>query len=179
MTTYVALLRAVNLGRRNKVSMADLRAVFATLGAENVTTYLQSGNVVFRSSGATVVELTSAIEQAIRRDLGLDVTVLLRTNAELEKVQARNPFVHGGADPTQLHVTFLAGKPDSAGVRRLDRDGVAPDEFHVAGREVYVHCPNGYGRTKLTNAYFEKRLGVAATTRNWKTVTKLAELASA
>jgi uncharacterized protein (DUF1697 family) len=174
---YVALLRGINLGARNKVAMADLRALFEALGAEDVSTYVQSGNVVFTScAGAT--ELTGRIEQRIRADLGLDVKVLVRTQSELAKVAAGNPFGGGDRDVTKLHVTFLAEKPDRPRVRGLDQDLAAPDELRVVGREVYLHCPNGYGRSKLTNAFFEKTFGVPATTRNWRTVSKLAELSA-
>jgi uncharacterized protein (DUF1697 family) len=176
--TYVALLRGINLGARNKVSMADLRALFGALGAEDVATYVQSGNVVFKS-GKRAGELVQAIEKRIRRDLGLSVTVVLRTEAQLARVLAGNPFANEGREPTTLHVTFLAEKPDRARVREVDPNRAGPDEFRVVGREVYLHCPNGYGRTKLTNAYFEKQLSVAATTRNWRTVTSIAELAKA
>lgn len=176
--TYVALLRGINLGAHNKVSMADLRALFASLGADDVETYVQSGNIIFTSRDRPP-ELTEAIEARIRRDLGLNVTVLLRTNAELAKVLAGNPFSRGGREPTKLHVTFLAEKPDRAHTRTLDPKRSEPDEFRVVGQEIYLHCPNGYGRSKLSNAYFEQQLGVAATTRNWKTVTTLAELANA
>ena len=175
MQTYVALLRGINLGSRNKVAMADLRALFEAIGAEDVTTYVQSGNVVFRSS-AGAKTLAPAIEKRIRRDLGLDVTVVLRTAAQLARVVDGNPFGTSGAD-SALHVTFLAAKPARAGVGALDPERSPPDEFRLSGQEVYLHCPNGYGRSKLTNAYFEKQLGVAATTRNWRSVTKLAELA--
>lgn len=171
MPTYVALLRGINLGARNKIAMADLRELFAALGCENVSTYVQSGNVVCTSS-KQADELTRAIERRIADDLGLDVSVLLRTKAQIAKVKAGNPF-----DPEGSHVTFLAEKPAAARVRELDPDRSPGDEFRVNGREVYLDCPNGYGRSKLTNAYFEKRLGVAATTRNWRTVTELARLA--
>jgi uncharacterized protein (DUF1697 family) len=176
--TYVALLRGINLGARNKVSMADLRELFHALGAEDVATYLQSGNVVFKSR-AEAAELVGAIQDRIRSDLGLDVTVLVRTSGELGQVLARNPFAKSGREPTRLHVTFLAETPPPARVRKLDPKHSEPDEFEIVGREVYLHTPNGYGRSKLSNAYFEKQLGVAATTRNWRTVTNLAELASA
>jgi len=177
-TTHVALLRGINLGSSNRVSMPDLRTLLESLGAEDVVTYLQSGNVVFKSAeGAD--KLTRAIERRIKRDLGLSVTVLLRTPRQLAKVQAGNPFAKDVKDPTKLHVTFLAEKPDRARVRNLDPKRAEPDELRLVAQEVYLHCPNGYGRSKLTNAYFEKQLGVTATTRNWKTVTKLAELASA
>ena len=178
LKTYVALLRGINLGAHKKVSMQDLRALFADLGAEEVATYVQSGNVVFRSADSPG-ELTEAIEKRIRRDLGHDVTVLVRTQRQLTKLVAANPFADRTSEPTKLHVTFLADKPDSARVRKLDPTAAEPDEFSVIGQEVYLHTPNGYGRSKLSNAYFEKQLDVRATTRNWRTVTKLAELAGA
>jgi uncharacterized protein (DUF1697 family) len=175
---YVALLRGINLGARNKIAMADLRDLFESLEAEDVTTYVQSGNVVFRSRIARD-QLTRTIEERISSRLGLEIEVLLRTSAELAKLVAGNPFAKSQSDPVKLHVTFLADTPAAARVRALDTTAFEPDEFHVADREVYLHTPNGYGRSKLSNAYFEKQLGVAATTRNWKTVTALAELSGA
>lgn len=176
VSTYAALLRGINLGARNKVAMADLRALFEELGAADVATYLQSGNVVFRSA-ARRNELAAAVEDGLRRDLGVDVKVLLRTRKELGRVVGGNPFAK--RDAKALHVTFLDAKPNAARVKGLDPRRSEPDEFHVVGQEVYLHCPHGYGRSKLSNAYFEKELGVPATTRNWKTVTALAELATA
>ena len=155
--------------------MPDLRALFRSLGGEDVTTYVQSGNVVFKSAEGSE-KLIATIERRIRRDLGLTVTVLLRTKPQLAKVVAGNPFAKGVQDPTKLHVTFLAKTPNRSRARRLDAEHGEPGEFRVAGREIYLHCPNGYGRSKLTNAYFEQELGLAATTRSWKSVTKLAEL---
>jgi len=177
MQTYAALLRGVNLGGRNKVSMADLRELFAALGADDVVTYVQSGNVVFKS-GVGRAELRRAIERRIRRDLGLDVTVVLRTKAELAKLVGGNPFAGSGRE-SKLHVTFLGETPDRARVRELERAAGESEEFRVVGKHVFLHLPGGYGRSKLSNAFFEKQLGVAATTRNWRTVTKLAELAGA
>jgi uncharacterized protein (DUF1697 family) len=174
--TYVALLRGINLGSHNKVSMADLRDLFAGLGAQDVETYVQSGNVVFKSSDSAE-KLTKAIERRIRRGLGLSVPVLVLTRPQLTRVLGGNPFAR--KDTAKLHVTFLAEKPARAHVGKLDPERAKPDEFRLVGRQVYLHCPKGYGRTKLTNAYFEKQLGMAATTRNWKTVTKIAELAKA
>ena len=174
-STYVALLRGINLGARNKVAMVDLRALMEALGAADVTTYLQSGNVVFKSAGRRG-ELAAVLEEGLRRDLGVDVKVLVRTRRALERVVGGNPFAR--RDVKALHVTFLDGKPQAARVKRLDPRRSEPDEFRIVGQEVYLHCPNGYGRSKLSNAYFEKELGVPATTRNWKTVTALAELAS-
>jgi uncharacterized protein (DUF1697 family) len=178
LKTYVALLRGINLAGRNRVSMADLRKVFGALGAEDVATYLQSGNVVFKSRVKKPAELIEGIEAGVARELGLQVKVLLCGKAELAKVLAENPLAGSGRDPQKLHVTFLSETPARARVRALDPKLGEPDEFRVVGRRVYLHCPNGYGKTKLGNAYLEKQLGVAATTRSWKTVTKLAELAA-
>jgi uncharacterized protein (DUF1697 family) len=174
--TYVALLRGINLGARNKVAMADLRTLIEDLGGEDVVTYVQSGNVVFKSRVGPA-KLADAVEKRIKRDLGLGVTVLLRTKPQLSKVLAGNPFASREGDPLKLHVTFLAEAPDRDRVRKVEANQFEPDEFHVARQEVYLFCPNGYGRSKLSNAYFEKQLDVRATTRNWKTVTKLVELA--
>jgi uncharacterized protein (DUF1697 family) len=178
LKTYIALLRGINLGARNKVAMADLRALFSGLGAEDVTTYVQSGNVVFKSPEAAG-PLVEVIEKSIRRDLGLSVSVMLRTRSQMAKVLAGNPFGGQKGDATKLHVTFLAAKPAGARVRKLDPKLSAPDEFRVVGGEIYLLCPNGYGRSQFSNAYFEKELGVTATTRNWRTVTRLAEIAGA
>jgi uncharacterized protein (DUF1697 family) len=177
LRTYVALLRGVNVGKTT-LAMADLRALVDGLGYEDVTTYVQSGNVVFRSS-ATAAEVTEAVERRLRSDHDLSVKVLVRTSGQLAKVVDGNPFLADGRDPAKLHVTFLTETPDRARVRELDPTFGEPDEFRIVREVVYLHCPNGYGRTKLNNAFLERKLGVAATTRNWKTVTKLAELASA
>jgi uncharacterized protein (DUF1697 family) len=177
MTTYVALLRGVNLGARNKVSMADLRTLIESLGAEDVQTYVQSGNVVFKSRVRSAAKLAGDIEQGISREFGLEISVMLRTSKQLAEVVAGNPFEASEADGTKLHVTFLAEAPKRSRALTLEPESFEPDAFHVHGREVYLHTPKGYGRSKLSNAYFEKQLGVAGTTRNWNTVTKLAELA--
>jgi uncharacterized protein (DUF1697 family) len=177
MTTFVALLRGINVSGKNKVAMAELRALVESLGYERVQTYIQSGNVVLASSARSATTVADAIAGAITRVLGLDVTVLARTAAELDAVLASNPFVASGADPTKLHVTFLAAAPDAAAARALADVDRPPDEFAIGKREIFVHCPDGYGNTKLNNTFFEKQLGVAATTRNWRTVQTLAEYA--
>jgi uncharacterized protein (DUF1697 family) len=175
--TWVAFLRGINLGAHNKIAMGDLRDLMADIGAEDVATYVQSGNVVFRSPVARG-ELVRKTEREIRARFGLDVTVLLRTKAELARLVAANPFAQRESDPTRLHVTFLAAAPDRRRVAGLSRAEFTPDDFRVSRDAVYLHMPNGYGRSKLSNAFFEKQLAVRATTRNWRTVTKLAELAS-
>lgn len=157
--------------------MADLRQVFDGLGVEDVTTYLQSGNVVFKGRFGKPAELIEELEAEVARQVGSQVTVLVCGKAELAKVVAQNPLTGSGRDPQKLHVTFLSETPARDRIRALDPKHGEADELRVVGSRVYLYCPNGYGRTKLGNAYLEKRLGVAATTRSWKTVTKLAELA--
>ena len=176
MTTYLALLRGINVGGHTRVGMDDLRRLFADLGHADVTTYIQSGNVIFRSPVDDSSRLAAEIEERIAQDLSVAVTVLLRTRDDLARIVASNPFVGRRIEPAKLHLTFLADAPDRDRAARLDRPADAPDELSLVGREVYLYCPNGYGRTKLNNAHVERRLGVAATTRNWNTFTRLLDL---
>ena len=176
MTTFVALLRAVNLGSRNRVPMAELRGLVEDLGAVEVSTYVQSGNVVCRSSQSAEA-FGEGVHAAIEQRFGLDIAVVVRTRAQLAKVAGAHPLAGPKVDEKALHVAFLAGVPSRARIRELDPEFAAPDALQVVGREVYLRYANGAGRTKLTNTVLERRLGVAATTRNWRTVNALAELA--
>lgn len=170
---WVCLLRGVNVGGK-RVAMKDLGELFEGLGHEDVTTYIQSGNVVFRSRSGGAKKLAGEIQKAIKDEMELDVTVLLRSPDDLAKVTAAKPFAGG----ENVHVTFLDGEPDPSKVEAVHHDAYPPDEFEVIGREVYLRCPNGYGRSKLVNSFWEKKLGVAATTRNWRTVERLLGMAS-
>jgi uncharacterized protein (DUF1697 family) len=179
---YVAMLRAINVGGRNRVAMKDLAALFAALPAEDVSTYVQSGNVVFRSPLADGRAVAGAAERLISSRLRLEVVVIVCDRDELSQVTADNPYVRAGRDEAKLHVTFLASEPDRDRLRAASAaggGGDGGDEFVVVGRRVYLHCPDGYGRTKLNNGFFEKKLGVAATTRNWRSVRALADMAAA
>jgi len=173
---FIALLRGVNVGGRS-VPMQQLRDVVVQLGHSDVRTYIQSGNVLFRCTRDDPAAIASELRAAIAAHLGHAVTVLIRAPAELEAAIAANPFAGRGA-PTPLHVTFLERVPDAAACARLADAAGAPDEFVRVGREIYLWCPHGYGRTALSNDFFERRLGMAATTRNWRTVTRLAALAT-
>ncbi|MBX6356512.1 MAG: DUF1697 domain-containing protein [Micromonosporaceae bacterium] len=175
-TGYAALLRGVNLGSHGRVSMADLGRLFMDLGLEQVSTYLQSGNVIFAGPATGAPSLAAHLQQRIAKDLGLDTVVILRSRDELGKIVGGNPYVDRTDDPTKLVVTFLA--EPSPEPERLTAPAGETAEFTLAGQEVYLYCPDGYGRTKLSNAFLERRLRVAATTRNWRTVTKLHELTS-
>jgi uncharacterized protein (DUF1697 family) len=179
MPTFAALLRAINLGATNKIPMAGLRSLFSGLGYEDVATYVQSGNVVFRSRTGKADEIAAEIQRAIAGEFGLSIAVMLRSPADLRKIVAGNPFLKDESDPKKLHVLFLDGRPTAKAKGELDLDRSPPDRFDLRGREVYLHLPNGSARTKLTIDYFERSLGASATGRNWKTVTKLAELTEA
>ena len=173
MPTYVGLLRGVNVGGKNKLPMAELRALVETLGCTDVTTYIQSGNVVFTSAKAVAA---TTLEAAIKDEFGIGITVVLRTPAELAKVVKANPFASG--DQSFVHVGFMAGKPSKPVVAKLDAERFEPEEFAVRGAELYLYLPNGMGRTKLPD-YLGRQLKIPTTVRNWNTVLKLLELASA
>jgi uncharacterized protein (DUF1697 family) len=178
MGTFVGLLRSINVGGRNRVPMEDLRALVSSLGFDDVATYLQSGNVVFTASGpATVV--ARAIQDRIASELGLEVPVIVRSKRQLEAIVRSPPFADLDVDPKTRHVTFLAAVAQPTAVEELEAlaDRFGTDQFVVTGSEVFLYCPGGYGETKLSNTYLERRLGVTATTRNWRTVTALAEMA--
>jgi uncharacterized protein (DUF1697 family) len=178
LARQVALLRGINVGKHRRVAMADLRGLLEELGYEDVTTYLQSGNVVLTSELAAA-ELEHELEQAIEARLGVDPPVLVRTRDELAAVVARDPFGDVADDPKRYLVSFLSAEPDPARVRTLEEIEIAPDRFVVSGREIYAWHPNGLQRSRLAPALTDKRLGVTATARNWNTVTKLLALADA
>lgn len=174
----VALLRGINVGGKNRLPMKELAAIFEESGCNDVRTYIQSGNVVFRADPTATEDIRSLISASILSRFGFQVPVVTRTDRELEEVVERNPFLHAGAEADKLHVAFLAEQPDDAQVDALDPNRSPGDEFAVLGREVYLHCPNGLARTKLTNSYFDTTLSTTSTMRNWKTVLKLLELAT-
>ncbi|MEV4365829.1 DUF1697 domain-containing protein [Nonomuraea sp. NPDC049637] len=178
MSRQVALLRGVNVGGRNMVSMAELRKLLEGLGFEDVKTHLQSGNVVY-TSGKSPDKAAAEIQAALARDLGVSVPVLARTGTELGEILKANPL-GDVADDDALHlVTFLSDKPDAGPIKALDPEAFKPDVFRHVGKEIYVWCPDGVRNTKLSYSFWEKKLGVTATARNWKTVSKLHELATA
>ncbi|MFE6774827.1 DUF1697 domain-containing protein [Streptomyces sp. NPDC057702] len=178
MTRYVALLRGINVGQHRRIPMATLRELLAGLGCGAVRTHLQSGNAVFvpPDSDPTPDAVGEALERAIAQRLSLDVRVLVREGGDLCRVAARNPFREVDFDPSRLLVTFLSGPVDPAPLTELDPAEYAPDQFRVGEREIYVHCPEGVRHSRLTQALWEKRLGLVGTARNWNTVSALAAM---
>ena len=170
---YVALMRGINVGGNNLIPMKDLTALFEEVGCSDVRTYIQSGNVVFRATAAVVKGLHAAVERALVKRFGTAVPLVLRSHAELAACEHSNPYFSKDADPARLVVMFLDRQPSAAEIATLDPARSPPDEFSVRGREIYIHCPNGIGRTKLTNQWFDSRLKAVSTGRNWNTVIKL------
>jgi uncharacterized protein (DUF1697 family) len=175
MATWVVLLRGVNVGGANRLGMADLKAVVTALGHTEVSTYIQSGNVVLRSDRKDRAAMSDEICAGIRAKSGLSVAAVLRTPKELRASLAANPF-KDVADGTRTLITYLSGAPAAADVARLEPDRFLPDRFVVLGSELYGMYPNGAGRSKMTLGYFEKQLHVHGTSRNLNTIAKLIEL---
>ena len=169
----VALLRGINVTGNNKLPMRDLTEMFGVTGCHDVQTYIQSGNVVFRADAAVIAGLGDRISGLIHERFGYRVPVVLRTAEQLGGVVRSNPFMAQGVDPATLHVLFLADQPEAERIAALDPALFAPDEFVALGCEVYLRFPNGVGRSKLTNAYFDRALRTVSTMRNWRTVTTL------
>jgi uncharacterized protein (DUF1697 family) len=176
---HVALLRGINVGGKHMLPMKQLAAMFGDAGCGDVQTYIQSGNVVFRATPALARRVPALIAEAVSNRFGFQTPVVTRTVEELRNIARHNPFPHASANPGTLFVAFLESRPGAAKVAKLDPERSPPDRFAVRGREVYLHCPNGIGRSKLTNEYFESRLATASTVRNWKTLLALIEMAGA
>lgn len=176
MQTQIALLRGVNVGA-NPLPMAKLKACCEGLKWVSVQTYLQSGNVVYRAADSPAI-CRDALEKALSGATRLSTTVIAFSLAQWSAVITKSPFLKSAdAEPTKFHVTFLAEKPGAQVIRTLKQAPCNGDEWHLSGSVIYLHCPNGYGRSKLSNNHLERLLGVTATTRNWNTVQKLYELA--
>lgn len=174
---WVALLRGVNVGGGNRLPMADLRASIESIGYLDVTTYVQSGNVVFRS-GDDEAEIVDRLRRVLADRHALDVPVVVRAGADLVRLVGRHPFDDGALDPKLLHVAFLDRVPDPAAVAGLDPGAWAPDRWSVEGRELFLAHPNGSGRSTMTIDRFERAWDVTATARNLNTVTRLASMVS-
>jgi uncharacterized protein (DUF1697 family) len=170
----IVLLRGINLGSRNRVSMPALRELFAGAGFDDVRTYLQSGNVVL-SSDLTPEQLARECAALIERELGLGLEVVVRTSKELAAVVRRNPLGDVATDPKRYQVSFLAGKLPAAKVRELEQLAAPGERLVADGRELYAWHPDGVARSKLW-AGLAGKLGVAATARNWRTVEAIMEL---
>jgi len=176
MPRYIAFLRGINLGSKRRVGMKELRAVLEEAGYDDVRTLLQSGNVVLTSQVGRE-RLESDLAKKLGDAFGFEISVIARTRAELADVISADPFSGEADDPARYQVSFLSSEPGRDRVEELEEAAVPPERVAVRGREVYAWHPGGVGRSELAKLITERRLGVGVTARNWRTVTKLLELA--
>jgi uncharacterized protein (DUF1697 family) len=180
MAVVISMLRGVNLASHNRMKMDALRKLYESLGLRDVQTYVQSGNVVFKTAGRDLARLAGKIEAGIESSLGVHTDVLLRTTAEMREVVAANPFAaRSGIDPGKLLVDFLAREPGPEAQEKLLSIHIEPEELRIHGREIYIYFFNGMARPKLPQGFIDRAVKMPCTGRNWNTVTKLLEMAQA
>jgi uncharacterized protein (DUF1697 family) len=180
MPVYVSFLRGVNMTGHNKMKMADLSALYNDVGLNGVSTFIQSGNVIFSAGDEySVLNISQKIEKAISEKFSYDVPVMIRSVDQLKRLLSVNPFLsENNFDPAKNAVLFLhekAAEDQIANVKNID---YPPDKFKVDGSEIFIYCPNGFGRTKLYTNFFEKKMGVTGTARNWNTILAIQDIAS-
>ncbi|GAA4273015.1 DUF1697 domain-containing protein [Aquimarina gracilis] len=182
MNTYIALLRGINVSGQKMIKMVDLKTMFENLGFVSVKTYIQSGNVVFKSEKEDVKQIGSLIKQGILEIFGYEVPVLVLTHEKLDSIYKENPFLdriaNGEIEEKKMYFTLLSNSPDTTMKKELETTTYGKEEFIITEEVVYFFAAIGYGKTKLNNNFFEKKLKCSATTRNLKTVIKLLELSN-
>lgn len=179
MHKYITFLRGVNMTGHNSIKMTDLTALYIKLGYKNAMTYIQSGNVIFSSdSELSVTDLSNAIEKAILDRFKFIIPVMTRSVSQLQELSSVNPFLKDKEfDPSKMAVLFLQEKPSGEQIMKVAVVNYPPDRFVIIGTDIHIYCPNGFGKTKLYTNFFEKKMGVIGTARNWKTVTTLINMA--
>jgi uncharacterized protein (DUF1697 family) len=179
MPTCISFLRGINMAGHYPVKMADLSALYKGLGFNDAETYIQSGNVIFSSESAfEAKDIAGIIEAAILKRFSYNVPVMIRTTGELRKILMSNPFLEeDNFDPSKMVAIILYEKPTEEQISKMKDIDYPPDKYVITGNEIFVYCPNGFGRSKLYTNFFEKKMGVVGTARNWKTITSLLQLA--
>jgi uncharacterized protein (DUF1697 family) len=180
METYVSFLRGVNMTGHNSIKMTDLKALFIKIGLTDAETFIQSGNVIFSKTGdISPAALSVNIEQAILEKFNFIIPAMIRTQKELSALFLLNPYLKETEfDPSKMAVIFLHEEPSDTQLQKVEKVNYPPDKFKIIGKEIFIYCPNGFGRTKLYTNFFEKKMGVIGTARNWKTITTLLNLSS-
>lgn len=179
MTTYIALLRGINVGGHKKIAMADLRELLTRMGFEDPRSLLQSGNLVFRSKAQPTGKLEQLLEAGTKKKLSFETHFFVRSAQEWQSVIDRNPFLREAEhDPGHLVAMLLKKAPEPGDLKTLQRAITGSESIHADGREAYITYPDGIGRSRLTNALIESKLGTRGTARNWNTIMKLAVIAS-
>ncbi len=177
MSTYIALFRGINVGRKNSLPMKELVALLEDIGARNIKTYIQSGNAVFRSAEKNLWQLSQRLTAEIKKRHGFEPHILILGLDAIEKAMAENPFPDAEADPSTLHLGFLAFTPKNPDLKKLDTLKKDSERFHLSDSVFYLHAPEGVGRSRLA-LNSEKLLGVPMTDRNWRTVCKIRKMAT-
>jgi len=178
MHTYISVLRGINVSGHKLIKMDSLKKSCAGLGFTDIHTYIQSGNIVFRFKKINLAKIESLIKNKISVDYGFDVPVIVKDAGNLNNIIKNNPFLSNkSVDLSMLHITFLSAVPEKSDVDKLKDVDYSPDKFIIVDDIVYLYFPNGYGNTKLNNNFFENKLKVKATNRNWKTVNELCKIA--
>jgi uncharacterized protein (DUF1697 family) len=175
MQTWIALLRGINVGGRNMMAMAALKATFESVGCSSVRTYIQSGNVVFVSPSKSKQSLCKRLGDAIEEQFGFLPNILLLSETEFRAAVANNPFLDAVAEPKSLHFFFLDSPPKSPDLEGMKKLAVSTERFKLIGPVLYLHTPDGFGRSKLA-AGVERKLGTPATARNYTTIENLSEM---
>ena len=176
METYIAMLRGINVSCQKIIKMADLKNHLQELNFFDVQTYIQSGNAVFNNKNVSHKILESKIANKILEEYGFEVAVIVKSPNELTEIIKKNPFTKD-EDLNRLCVIFLSDEPTADNIKKLKSFDHRPEEYVLNGKTIYGYSPHGYGKAKMNNNFFENKLKVSATTRNWKTVNKLAEMA--
>ncbi|MBB6459795.1 DUF1697 domain-containing protein [Flammeovirga kamogawensis] len=174
---FLAILRGINVGGKRKILMKDLKELFEVNGCTNIITYIQSGNILFSSSGEKdTIQLENLIEKEILARFGFNVPAIVLPVPEVAIAIKENPFYNDESDISQLHLTVLRSEPDKSLISEIKEKDFNGDSFEITGRKVFIKCKGKYSQSKLTNQLFENKLKVIATTRNWKTVLKIQQL---
>ena len=176
MNKYISLLRGINVSGHKKIKMTELKELYESLNFSNVATYIQSGNVVFCSNEKDVKKIQKIIERKIEDVYNFHVPTLVLIESKLKKIISNMPFYLSNIDLSKLAVSFLYSTPEKSLVKNIDKFKSEREEFILLEDVIYLYCPDGFGRSKLTNNLFETKLKVTATSRNWKTTNKLSEL---
>jgi len=179
MTRYISILRGINVGGKRRILMSDLKRLFEDFGFIDITTYIQSGNVIFDCNvKKDNIELANKIEQSIMDSYEFKVPVIVRTINEIKQIKLNNPFLKIDTKIERLHLTFLNEIPNSDKLEKIKSYDFTPDKFEIINKDIYIFCSGKYSDSKLTNKFFENKLKITATTRNWNTVNKLYEIAT-
>ena len=178
MNTYIAILRGINVSGQRLIKMQDLKLHLEKFEFFNIKTYIQSGNIIFSSNELNTKKIGADVVKCIKANFGFEAPVIIRKAEEWIEVVNNNPFIkQPEIEVDKLHVVFLEKKLEKIYISKVEKKDFTPDEFLFNKKEIYLYCPNGYAKTKLSNNFFEKVLHQKATTRNWKTVNKILEIA--